>query len=315
MSDWDWMSLSTNIDIRDIKKYPTLPWRLYNLSRNSTITVKDLLEINSDVNYWDWRNISRNIDINEVISNPYLPWSKGDLSWNKGINKYVIEELEIPNSMTDWCIEFLSATAPMDYIANSKRYIWDINYISTNEDLKMKHIPLLEKNGYKCHDIYQHMGSFINIQEVCDNPLCEWDRSDLSCNPGITMNLVKNLNLPNSKEVWYFPELIKVLSIQDIKDNRLFFSESVLRLLVRNPNIRIRDLEYFDVDIHWHTLSFSINIMEVRKHPHLPWDKYGLSMNPGITIEDVFYLGYSRPKMVVEIKNYPLYWDISINSS
>lgn len=309
--DWDWFYLSSNVNINDIRKYPTLPWDVYGIACNPNIKIRDLLDLG--VNISNWEGISLYIDINEVISNPNLPWVRDRLSSNKGINEYVVEELDMPNAIEEWDMDELSMYAPMDYILKHPDYAWNTDYIARNEELKVKHIPIFEQNGYDCHLMKRIIGTFINIQEVWDNPSYKWDRSNLSRNSGITMNLINNLELPNAVGSWQDDRLLEVLPIQDIRDNKSFFSKYLSTFLVFNPGIQIIDLNCFEPDdLNWYGLSGSINIMEVRKYPHLPWDKEGLSMNSAITIEDVFYLGYPRPKVVIGIENYPLYWDISI---
>jgi len=38
----------------------------------------------------------------------------------------------------------------------------------------------------------------INIQEVRDNPHMKWNKYNLSCNDGITVSDIENLQLPNN---------------------------------------------------------------------------------------------------------------------
>ena len=42
---------------------------------------------------------------------------------------------------------------------------------------------------------------------------------------------------------------------------------------------------------NWFKLSRSVPISDIKKYPHLPWDPWGISYNPTVTIDDLDYLG------------------------
>ena len=43
-------------------------------------------------------------------------------------------------------------------------------------------------------------------------------------------------------------------------------------------------------DWNWYLISMYIKIEEIKKNPNLPWNRYGLSHNRYITIDDMLHL-------------------------
>ena len=41
------------------------------------------------------------------------------------------------------------------------------------------------------------------------------------------------------------------------------------------------------VDWDWFEISMRMSLVDVRKNPDLPWDKYGLSWNSTLTVDDI----------------------------
>ena len=76
-----------------LQKYPDKQWDWYYLSRNSIITMKDIL--NNPDKPWDWSMLSsnKNITIKDLLNNPDKPWDWSMLSsHNKNITIEFIEK-------------------------------------------------------------------------------------------------------------------------------------------------------------------------------------------------------------------------------
>ena len=70
----------------------------------------------------------------------------------------------------------------------------------------------------------------------------------------------------------------------------------------------------------WTELSRVVPLVDVRRYPHLPWDKKGLSRNPTLTIDDIQSLSdidgqwnwteISRRVPIIDVYRYPnLKWN------
>lgn len=56
----------------------------------------------------------------------------------------------------------------------------------------------------------------IAIDEIYKNPNLPWDRGGLSQNIGITVNLIKNIRLPNAKGEWDWNSISQHIAISEV---------------------------------------------------------------------------------------------------
>ena len=78
----------------------------------------------------------------------------------------------------------------------------------------------------------------------------------------------------------------------------------------------------FEGNWNWLALSSVVPLVEVRRYPHLSWDKEGLSYNPTLTVDDIQSLSdidgqwnwteISRRVPIIDVYRYPdLTWNRS----
>ena len=75
-----------------VKKYPDKTWDWSDLSENSNIKMKDVLENPDKPWVWYWLSRNPNITMNDVLENPDKPWNLSGLSWNPNITIRFIEK-------------------------------------------------------------------------------------------------------------------------------------------------------------------------------------------------------------------------------
>jgi hypothetical protein len=138
------------------------------------------------------------------------------------------------------------------------------------------------------------LSSKIDIAEVYKHPDLPWDKSYLSVNRGITLDLILHSKLPNATGQWGWRGPSAILHINDIRQNlRLPWSKQDLS---RNKTITVDFIDNDTLELSynsrrddwkWSRLSQHIDIAEVIGNPIKPWDRSYLSRNVGITVECV----------------------------
>jgi len=159
---------------------------------------------------------------------------------------------------------------------------WNRYGLSYNRGLTINDILYLQLPNATRDWNWHIISSYASIQEVRDNPHLPWDRDGLSNNKNLTLYDIENLQLPNATEYKYIDDddddYVPILEDPDI---------SIDGLIARYMSGTIDDWD-------WYHISKNINIQEVRLHPHLPWNRYGLSMNIGLTVRDIEYISIGK---------------------
>lgn len=150
----------------------------------------------------------------------------------------------------------------------------------------------------------------MRINFVLENPDCAWEWSDLSSNPGITLDDInRHLNLPWSWSHISENPNIRIQFVLDHMDKPLSWfnisKNSGIRLkdirarpdlpwcwaaLSRNPNMRFAFvLQHLDMPWCWKSLSINagITMADIETYPCLPWSWRSLSNNPNISLQFV----------------------------
>lgn len=104
------------------------------------------------------------------------------------------------------------------------------------------------------------------------------------------------MRLPNAVGEWNWYELSMVIPMDDIRAHPdLPWNREGLSW---NKDITVEAMNKLDEVLtsatgewEWWHLPSRVPIGDIRLHPDLPWDAEGLSLNPGITVDDVVHLG------------------------
>jgi hypothetical protein len=133
------------------------------------------------------------------------------------------------------------------------------------------------------------MSSFIPIDSIRRYPNLDWNRVNLSRNPTLTID-----DISDPDREWDWKWISYSMSIEQVwKNPHLPWNKNSLS---SNSTLTIDDVLHLSLpnaigDWNWYWISYCVaTIEQVRKNPHLPWDKEGLSSNPTLTIDDVLHL-------------------------
>ena len=87
ITDWHWCTISENIQISEVYKYPYETWNRKGLSCNKGISIDLIhnLELPRAIQLWDWCCISQNLPIVYIYRYPDESWDRGGLSQNKDL--------------------------------------------------------------------------------------------------------------------------------------------------------------------------------------------------------------------------------------
>lgn len=140
-------------------------------------------------------------------------------------------------------------------------------------------------------DISQ-FSTYVSMDDVRAHPDLAWSLERLSLNPGITIQDVRTLELPNATGAWNWYDISRIVSRSDLE--RYPDEPWVVSGILLNPNITItllqRMLSMDELEGMMFDLSSSIDISEVRAHPDLAWDMDALSVNSTLTVQDIHTL-------------------------
>lgn len=132
-----------------------------------------------------------------------------------------------------------------------------------------------------------YMSKYVCIEEVRKNPYFPWCREGLSCNRGITIEDVFNLDLPNATGNWVSRSLSRCIDIREVRANpHCKWDRAGLSC---NRDITVSDIQNLYLPCAtghwmWDDISRYIPIREVIENPSLPWTT-SLSCNRGITVK------------------------------
>ena len=308
--EWSWRYLSRHVPIEDVLRNPDLRWSRKGLSKNKNLTI-DAKNMFDDMHTpdawegWHWEHISRNVPIEDVPRNPDEPWDRRGLSLNKSLTIDIKEEIDaihMPRVRGRWQWFFLSVNVPTEDVLRNPTLPWDREGLSLNPgitiNLKNKidnmHTPHIQDDWD-----WDFLSRYVPIEDVVENPGLPWDRQELSWNKSLTIdakNRLDTMDMPRTQGDWHWPWVQKHIPIEDVfrypslewNRNSLSWNNGITMDAVN----RIDNMDTLNIqgDWYWEELSQNIPMEDVRQNPSLEWEKKHLSLNPGITIEDVKYL-------------------------
>lgn len=203
MEEWDWFKISKAINIKEVWKYPDMPWRRDGLSCNSNITM-ELIDYNNFPNAtgeWSWEELSIYMSISIIVTHRDRPWNKIYMSYNPGITMDIID-LDFPNATGDWNWTALSSTLDINTIIKNSDRPWVKDGISSNRGITIDIINSLYHLPGRW--LWTNISSSISISEVFKYPHLPWSRNGLSYNNDITKDVMHKLDLEmiNPKGEW-----------------------------------------------------------------------------------------------------------------
>jgi len=133
---------------------------------------------------------------------------------------------------------------------------WDSFRLSANPNLPPHY--LLANSGRRWHWFAVSANPAITTEFIDAHPELPWDWDGVSINPNLTFEFIER-----SPVHWDYLSSHKLITWEYVLSNP---KEWDYRHMSRNPNITIKI---------------------TKDHPHLRWDKIGLSENPSLTWEDI----------------------------
>jgi hypothetical protein len=334
--DWDGVSQNPNITweiiSNDLKTENPKPWYWYSISTRDFITW-EIIESNLDKDWdwscisykkfitweniesnldkdWDWQYISEKIATPDIVqrtldSNLEIPWDWECISHNDNMTwdffkKNFDKDLCLYNLSVHPCITWDVIRQNLESIDPDEPEITWWNYIHRNDnliqnvpmDLIIKYSDLIDDECWG----YLSFSKSITMSDITNNLDLPWDWEEVSNNPNITIDFIKNdLQSPNPKD-WNWENLSKndSISLSDIENNTdlPWDWESISRWKkditidfikndLQSPNPK---------DWNWENLSmnyFSISLNDIENNPDLPWDWSSVFQRENITIEFV----------------------------
>lgn len=241
IGDWDWSSISSNINIKEVIKYPHLPWDKDSLSHNCGINC-DIINGNPKLgNATDEWNvcslISHIVDIDRAMDMfPNWPWHISNIMLNYNItlkaalkcgsftsNMYMISHLSskvdiidvLNNSHLQWCKRGLSSNKgiTLDIVLNH-------NFPNATDDWDITALSHFIKDATNTPYEWFIKSRYSNINDVLHNPHLPWDRKGLSMNSSLILDVVDNLYLPNAVNDWDWSLMTKYINRTEIVNNK-----------------------------------------------------------------------------------------------
>jgi len=117
------VSRNTNLDIREIIKYPGAGWRLYELSQRNDLTIETVVDGMENGIKWKWEILSGMFKVDIIYNHIHLPWVGGVISYDR--------DLTIELIVSKW-----STSRHIEY---NWRYLTEHNTLETIE--KYKYLP------------------------------------------------------------------------------------------------------------------------------------------------------------------------------
>lgn len=242
------------------------------------------------------------IPIGDIRLHPDLPWGREGLSMNNEMTLALMDELDevLTNAVGEWNWWHLSSRVPIGDIRARPDLPWDRYGLSQNKEMTvdvMNHLDHVMTNSAGEWD-WWHLSSKVPMDEIRLHPDLPWDRRGLSQNNEITVEAMNYLDhvmtsATDEWEWWHLPSRVPIGDIRlhpDLPWDREGLSG--------NKDITVALMDELDEVLtsatgewDWYDLSVHVPMEEIRLHPDLPWDAEGLSLNPGVTVDDVVYLG------------------------
>jgi hypothetical protein len=189
--DWDWSSISSNINMNDVRKYPHFPWDRDSLSCNSNLEldIHDMYLPNA-VGEWIWRNICCDISMSQVIKYKDRKWDRLRLSTNENLTIDVVH-MDLPNAVGEWNWDDISENISIEEVKKHpdqpwSRYALYVRHDTDDNDISytMNYIRSHRDEQYNKEDLYWYPNIEIDVLDM-PNMVGEWNMSILCSMPRI----------------------------------------------------------------------------------------------------------------------------------
>lgn len=200
----DWLILSKNIDIEEVKSNPHLPWSREGLSWNPMLTVDVMnMSLPNATGQWVHHQAKRNPAHVHIIV--------------KGKRYIATTDLRLQYGYYD--IEDLSMNVSMDLVKKYPHIPWRRDMLSMNKNITVEVMDMNLHRARKRYNRYE-LSKAVNIEQVKMHPDRRWDRNGLSLNPTITMDVI-HMELPNATRRWNMKDVESVISIEEVRNGNV----------------------------------------------------------------------------------------------
>jgi len=293
--------MSQFISMREIRQYPSLPWNLRLMSKNSELTWTDITTLNTILmeDEWDWDYLTTSIDANIIMNNPEYPWNY-DLLYSSNVR--------LPSMPPD-----MRRIIKSNLISRKERMDWKQISIRLNLSI-LPQYPELEEIVTSYQDMIRLNPSCTAETIRGEISLDDWKRIAQVMNPSEISKLMKMRRCPTGEEIddvilkrglindrilkrcrdisfteKYRCELSKVLTREQMNK---FNIRATLSSLSENRNITIewilslRNLAKFSID----SMHKFMSLEGIMNSNHFRWIPEKLAMNENLTVDFVRHL-------------------------
>jgi len=234
--NWFYISKREDITLEIINNNKHLPWSLHGINRNPNITKDDIKQISfikaKPLCFKHKCNCKYKWDINELLENETFMLKYPDFIW-----EYLMKNIDNPNiiwynvfkvpSLFDFIDKEIESNETLQDHLVEYTNIYDIDESMVYLCDKMN---IIRKTGYTYYEIninqflslthknYEIANSkFIYWTDIVSHPEIEWDWTEVSRNPNITIEIVKS----NLDKKWDWSALSgnPAISLDDIENN------------------------------------------------------------------------------------------------
>ena len=218
--------------MQNIINHPEYPWIWHGISDNPNLTI-EFINSNSYKD-WYWNGVSKNpgITMQDIINHPHYPWDWCWVSYNPNLTMNMIKQY--PDKKWFWYHVSTNPGITMQDIINHPEYPWNWYAIAQNRNLTINMVTTYVDRMHT-----RIVDTSISLElDVYD---CNWNWSDVSSNPGITMqDIMKHPEYPwdwsqvfhnqfsLDKQLYVNNHLGRLLLVSMLEDNTLNDTDQIL---------------------------------------------------------------------------------------
>ena len=244
---WSWLGLSQIIDLKDVLRYPGLPWQRWGLSHNKDISLEfidafdriteefgersDLLPTGKrngimlleHHGHWYWDEITRQLNISVIIEHRHTrPWDFSKITRNPSVTYDFLRTI-----FSDDVLVRHARYLPIDIVDAHVDLPWDRYLLSCNSGMTIALMDKIDRYAKENPTAAVHnewnldeLSSSMAPEEIAKAPRLTWSRYWLSQNDRITIGFVLRhyevRKLPRSYDRWRWHAILA--KARDIND-------------------------------------------------------------------------------------------------
>lgn len=284
---FDLISRNPAITMEDVKNNPDLPWDFGGLSMNPNLTI-EYVKNNLDKN-WNWADITFNADVNDIKNNPDLPWAWYAFgSNNKNITiDFITKHMEKGNIMDLFKVSLNPEIKPDD-VRNNPDLPWEfyLGGFSYNPSIDIEFVKEF-KDRLCFQEVSANPG--ITMEDIRNNPDLPWEWLDVSINPNLTIDFVKEImNKVTKKATDDIAEEVAEAQravIEGAQDQ--YIRNTTEASIIAQEMITEAVNDAIENEMDWNEISKNVGITmeDIKNNPDLPWKYPSVSRNPNLTFE------------------------------